>query len=470
MEPERQIEKWLRAFAKKRKAGGDAFKLHSATRRRLQDAVSRQFADAPEEESVSLWQLFRQQWAFLLVFTLALFLGASLFLPALSKAKNRALNVATASNLKQIGVAVQLAAEENNGKLPATLDMLTNGYISSTNILNDPASGQRFIYIAGGERLDDLQSNSVLAYSLETKKKRGVLLADGRVETVNTREFDEFNQRGLVQRVAQPASLGEMELAKNIPAPASAPVVASGTLAVGNGGTFGGGGGGGAGGTFGAKLDDGLAKDKTSEKSGASAVATDGSTLALAQKVSAAKTESQSEMFQSNLGSNSQRFEQVRNNNNAGKPQPVLASFEFHQNGSAVAVVDRDGSVYNGTIELGANVMPQAPAAPPMERNGDFSNSARNQAAQNQMGVAQNQIGAAQNNGNNGNFFRVTGQNRTTKQNVVFVGSVIPLPSSNANQASNQSQASSFSNICIIGTATVDVTNSVEINAMPVAP
>ena len=70
MEPERPIEKLLRAWAKKRRAGADgAFKLQPWVRRRLQAEVTKQFSGS-EEESLSLWQLFRQRWAFLLGFAL----------------------------------------------------------------------------------------------------------------------------------------------------------------------------------------------------------------------------------------------------------------------------------------------------------------------------------------------------------------------------------------------------------------
>src|SRR6185503_15954286 len=106
MEPERKIEKLLRAFAKKSRAdAGDSLKLHPATRRMLQGEVARR-SPSPEagkdEDSISLWQFFRQQWAFLLTFALAIFFGAALFLPALSKAKFKAKNVVAMSQLKQI--------------------------------------------------------------------------------------------------------------------------------------------------------------------------------------------------------------------------------------------------------------------------------------------------------------------------------------------------------------------------------
>src|SRR5580704_12270059 len=83
MEPERKIEKWLRAYAKKRRGQAkDSFDLHPASRRMLQDEIARQ-ASTPEDEddSVSLWEVLRQQWAWLLVFTACIFLIATIFMP-----------------------------------------------------------------------------------------------------------------------------------------------------------------------------------------------------------------------------------------------------------------------------------------------------------------------------------------------------------------------------------------------------
>ena len=147
---------------------------------------------------MSLWELFRQRWAFLLSFALFVFFGAALFLPALSSAKKKAQSVTTMNNLKQIGLAAQIAAGENNGKLPATLDALTNDLVTD-KILTDTESGKRFIYIAGGENLDALQSNSVLAYSPTDKKGRAVLFADGRVEVVQGAQFSELTNRRLTE-------------------------------------------------------------------------------------------------------------------------------------------------------------------------------------------------------------------------------------------------------------------------------
>lgn len=100
MESERKIEKLLRAYAKNRRAQtGDPLKLSPATRKFLQDEIVRN-ANGPEDEeaSISLWELFRQQWAFLLGFALVIFFVASLFLPALSSAKKKSQTVAAPNN------------------------------------------------------------------------------------------------------------------------------------------------------------------------------------------------------------------------------------------------------------------------------------------------------------------------------------------------------------------------------------
>ena len=124
MEPERKIEKLLRAYAKKRRAdAGDPLTLHPATRRLLLGEVARRKPkpENEEETSVSLWEFFRQRWALLAGFALVIFFGAALFLPTLSGAKKKAQSVTAMNNLTQIGVAAQMAAGENAGRLPASL-------------------------------------------------------------------------------------------------------------------------------------------------------------------------------------------------------------------------------------------------------------------------------------------------------------------------------------------------------------
>ena len=459
MEPERKIEKLVRAYAKKRRAdAGGAFTLPPATRRRLQAEVDKQFAEPPEEESVSLWQLFRQQWAVLAVFALVIFFGASLFLPALSKAKVKSQSVSAMSNLRQIGAAAQIAAVDNNGKLPATLDELTNNHLLSEKVLTDPASGKRFVFAVGGEKLDALSSNAVLAYSPEDKKGRAVLLADGSVQLMSRKQFDDLAQDALKapaaptevastrRAVAEKSDTLAGKLAFDQPVPAAAPVVVSGTMAFNGISTSGGGGGG---------KDFGLEnKDRL--------VATAAPAAAPAKQFFKDAERAKSEAL--GVNSNSQKFR-----NAVANTAPVLVSFELQQNGNDLAVVDADGSVYQGSLQTNSgDAQSPAPAVvPPGAEQSQISDVAKN-------------AGAAGNNF----YFRVAGQNRTSKQNVVFTGNLIPLAGNGANAktdatANNSAgvggmspaqNAALFSNSRIAGNVTVDITNQIEINAVPVTP
>ena len=352
MEPERNIEKRLRAFAKKRRAdAGDPLKLHPATRRQLQAEVARRHAETPEEDSVSLWQFFRQQWAFLLSFALVIFFGAALFLPALSKAKHKAKSAVAMNQPASVAAAGAVTTDSDAGG--------RNGFGHGV-ASRDAATGP-----AGASAISSVSNENL--------------------------EVREEPEQKLLFRADAPAA-------------------------------------------------DGL----------------------------------------SGLSNNSQRFRQTLAV--AAKMPPVLASFEVRQNGNALAVVDRDGSVYSGFIQPempAAQSVPPAAAVPPAEKDKDAS------ALKSERPAAQSVL--AQNN----YFFRVAGQNRTSKQNVVFVGNMIPLTNTLLNASQNQPgrsagfngalllvtnnqnsrlQSALFSNVRITGTVTVDATNRMEINAMPVAP
>jgi len=424
MEPERKIEKLLRAYARKRRTdAGEPLKLHPATRRRLQDEVLRR-APKPEAEeaSLSLWQLFRQQWAFLLGFALVAFFSVTLLLPALSGAKHKAQSISAMSNLRQIGAAAQMVAGENDGKLPASLDMLTNGPVPE-QALTDPVSGKPFVYVAGGEILDNLQSNDVLAYSPVDKDGRAVLLADGRVEYANRARFSELTNQKSFQ-FALTDKVARKQLAKtavNAPVATATPPAAP-------------------------EVAGSLGEQR----------------LSVAGSQSFTQTAAASELQN-----------RYRNVSVAAQTAPVLQSFQVLQNGDAISVVDRDGSLYQGSVQA-------APAAAERNEPAPLQSQAKEvQSAVNQQQVALNY------------FFRVAGTNRTLKQNVVFTGNLEAIPGATTNapptfggiggagasgvgqnnlQASTNQQQRLLSNSRVVGTAVIDRTNQIEINAVPVMP
>jgi len=433
MEPERKIEKLLRAYAKKRRAdAGDPLTLPPATRRLLQGEIARRKPkpEGEEEASVTLWELFRQRWALLAGFAVIVFFGAALFLPALSKAKFKAQKVTAMSNLKQIGLAAQMVAEDNSGNLPATLNALTNT-LGSGKALTDPETGQPFIYVAAGEKLDRLSSNSVLAYSPADKKGHAVLFADGRVEVVNGQRLAELTNRGLSQFMAAD-NAASRSLAE---APAE------------------------------------------SKDSGGYATASAGMLAAKTPAAAppAASPPAGSVPFASNLAQNS-----FKNTVAFNQAVAVLANFQVQQNGNAIRVVDADGSVYDGSLQPENAVAQNVPVqtAMPAPSGGTV---ARNE--QPKTGTARDELQTTQN-----YFFRVTGMNQTLKQKVVFTGKLqaaangtTGLPQLTPGSAdlvggmvgSPQSMIENqlpWSNSRIAGTASIAETNNIEINAVPQLP
>jgi type II secretory pathway pseudopilin PulG len=446
MEPERKIEKLLRAYAKKRRAAaGEPMQLHSATRRRLQGEVVRRAAQPEEEDSVSLWQLVRQHWAFLFGFAFMMFCLATMFLPVLSSAKRKAQNISAMNNLKQIGVAVQMAAADANGNLPASLDALTN-QLGSAKDLIDPQSGKPFVYVAAGRNLDTLPTNEVLAYSPEGKKGRAVLLADGSVEYASPERFLDLTNPATVELALGTAN----ERAESQSQAAKHELVVA-----------------------------------EKEKSAVLSPQVVSPSAASAPMLPPPVAEPNSIQFGSRATQTFTREPSAgaqnlfKNNALSAKTAAVLANFQMEQYGERLRVVDGDGSVYEGTWQITKAIAQNAPAqaqtysaeSPTPQGNAQELNSANG----GQM-LAQSYS------------FQVTGTNLTLKKAVVFTGNLTVISGTaaagqnamNGNAAGNNpadkviqqipgssSQQILWSNARIAGTATIAETNQIEINALP---
>ncbi len=535
MEPERKIEKLLRAYAQKRRAeAGDPLKLHAANRRILQDEAAKrappQAAPGQEPGEGSLFLLllavFRRRLVFALCVVAIALLGTSMLLPALSSAKRKAQNVSAMSNLKQIGMATREFAEDNKDVLPASLNEVTN-MLGSERVLFDPATGKPFVYAGGGKKLDELQSNTVLAYSLADKKSHAVLFADGRVEIVPGARFAELtNQKPGEFALADKSARERLVETPPVAAPAAAAIPAlpppspekakinlakneSNASELGMNARR-------LGEPAGQRPELAESEAKKTEPVAAPApsVATAGSFGCVGQMTSAnglvsgklpaienSDALAQNRFFdrlasQTNSGqlflAASQNFVQAgvynlqnpfKNNSVSARATPVLQSFQVQQNGGAISVVGRDGSIYHGSLQLanaaaGNEPAPTesaaAPATPPQSQT---------KAAQ----LAGNQQQAVQN-----YFFRVAGMNRTLQQNVVFTGNFLansgaPPTAQTSNSfggvggggggaggnqfrqaTANASQQPPLFNSRIVGTAVIASTNQIEINAVPV--
>lgn len=454
MQEERKIEKWLRSYAKKRRGqAGESFKLDPATRRILQSEVSH---SAPgtgaeeEDDSLSLWQVLRQQWVYLLGFAACIFVIATFFFQTLYTANSRMQMATTTANLKEIGAATHMAAADNGGTLPATLDALTNGYLSAREI-SEIKDSKAITYAAGGRRLSNLPNNAVIAYSKEENNRRSVVFADGTVQYVSETNFASLtNSPGPEIASAEPA----------MAPPGAAPQSDLG------GGGFG-------------------AAPNQNQKMSPMAVSGGGMLV-----ISSRQEET--------LAENSFK-------NTIAPPtpsSPVLANFQVSQNGNLIRVVDKDGSVYSGTLqlegpEINNTVQSEGIAADKVQQNtaNTLDNSKLGALPASSLPVPPGQAAQAQ--ASQGYEFRVEGMNKTLKQSVLFTGTLLGdlsmaqnvqqsfgwtanaavgaayaqqmMKSEQTNQAAHAAQLP-WAQLRISGTAIINLTNRIEVNAMPVPP
>ncbi len=120
-------------------------------------------------------------------------LGAGVMMPALARAREQARNVASMSNLKQIGLALIMYADEHQGNLPVRLED-AKSYYGSAKILESPHkpkdfSGPSYLYISGQTTAADY--HNIVAYENPEfcKDKINVLFLDGHVEAMTPEAF-----------------------------------------------------------------------------------------------------------------------------------------------------------------------------------------------------------------------------------------------------------------------------------------
>ncbi len=126
-------------------------------------------------------------------------LGAML-LPALGKAKAKAQRISGVNNLKQIGLAARQFAIDNGDRLPLSYEEMMNE-LNTDKITYDPATGQRYIYLGAGYSTEEIEPQSIIAYSPIVNGRCDVLLADGSVQGMTAAKFGEESQRGLIRRL-----------------------------------------------------------------------------------------------------------------------------------------------------------------------------------------------------------------------------------------------------------------------------
>jgi len=120
-------------------------------------------------------------------------LGAGIMMPALARAREQARSAASMSNLKQMGLALIMYADEHQGNLPASLED-AKSYYGNAKILDSPHkpkdfSGPSYLYISGQTTAADY--HNIVAYENPDfgKDKINVLFLDGHVEAMTPEAF-----------------------------------------------------------------------------------------------------------------------------------------------------------------------------------------------------------------------------------------------------------------------------------------
>jgi hypothetical protein len=504
MEPERKIEKLLRAFAKKRQAdAGGAFKLHPANRRILQGEVAAR--RAPEARNDGFFSLMLALLHRRLVFALCVLaiavVGVALLWPTSRTIRNEALSLGTADKFKDLGgISGQYA--NNKAARPAASDEMSNA-LATRRVLIDAKTGKPVVHADSGEKLEALPRTAAPAAGLSgLTNQQSFQFAAASSPPGNVAE-------------APPVVSGEMAASATAPPVSSAvekpnPALAANELIAGESN---------ANSRRPVVLDGGQPTQSNGPEpvtapvaiTGAANFASDAGQPVAAngpavRNMPAAGTPAtfaeyrffsdrlmtQTNSIQSNLAG-AQNFVQpatagLQNafkNNLAVLTAPVLQSFQLRQNGNTISVVDRDGSIYKGSVQLPPAQPANAPASLETQRG---AAGLRQQEAK----VIQPVVNQQQALGNY--FFRVTGMNRTLRQQVVFTGNVQAISNTTANAqqtvggfggaggggaggATKQFQQNGanspppvwLSNSRIVGTALVNRTNRIEINAMPVS-
>jgi hypothetical protein len=494
-EPERPIEKLLRAAAQKRRdEAGAPLELHPATRRLLQGEVARQLAK-PERAARSFPQLLARLWprfALGVALFAVLVVAARLLVPMPGKDKSEAL-LAKNEPIPQAAPAKEHlpTPPAATATVPAAPPPVTEANPSAATFTDaarpTPSKSARQYRVEEQRLLKDsstLQTDRDAAKKLESaaaprladreKAAEAKIAASGGTRAplpAGTVNGSYERQLGLAGKPAPP---GGVPAAPASPSPIATTPTQVSEMSV-----------------------DESAK-RTREKADQPAFAYKSPpTVASASspKYSSAAPDSFAESAaearkEARSVSVAQRFAQVapgskaknRLADKASPAQPVLTSFQVEQSGSELRIVDGDGSVYSGFVQLAdhanrlgsvngdkpaAALALKAPAAKPAPQSAMAAGSTK-QAGQNY-------------------YFRVTGTNRTLHKKVVFTGNLVAA--ANVTLFTQTTNASTYGsavggsqpapavqspqpllNARISGKAVIGDRKEIEINAVPTGP
>jgi prepilin-type processing-associated H-X9-DG protein len=121
--------------------------------------------------------------------------GAGILMPALARAKQQARQVASMSNLKQLGLAVIMYADNHQGKLPDNFEQAKE-YYKDSKILESPLKpkgfdGPSYIYVSGHSMKAESPARQIVIYENPEycKDTINTLFLDGHVEKMPRDRF-----------------------------------------------------------------------------------------------------------------------------------------------------------------------------------------------------------------------------------------------------------------------------------------
>ena len=423
-EPERPIEKLLHAAAQKRRdEAGAPLELHPATRRLLQGEVARQLAK-PEREARSFPQLLARLWprfAWGVAIFAVLVVAARLLVPMPGRDKSEA-RLAKNEPIPQAALAKAPLPPPSDA--PAAVPAPPASVTEATPSVAASASAAR---------------SAPSQPARQSRVEEQQLLKD-LAPPQTDRDAAKKLELGVAPRLADREKAAEAEIAAS--AGTRAPVPA------------------------------GTVNDR-------SRAATD----SFAESAAEARKEARSVSV-------AQRFDRVAPGSKAKNlladevppAQPVLTSFRVERSGSELRIVDGDGSVYSGFVQIadGAERLGSVNGEKPAAARALKARAAK--PAPQAATAAGSSAQAGQN-----YYFRVTGTNRTLHKKVVFTGNLVGA--ANVTLFTQTTNALSYGtavggsqpapavqspqpllNARISGKAVIGDRKEIEINAVPTGP
>ena len=487
-EPERPIEKRLRAYAKKRRdQAGAPLELHPATRRLLQGEVARRFK---RERGRSFWEGFWQFWpryAFGIAVIVLAAVAVSLWLPARNKgtmtlAKNEPGNSArTVEELRPSpSAAPALASAQADKRADLSRlrdeDRRQNGNRKlGLEAGQAEAANRRKLYATS-----EIPTPSPLTPSDGEREKTADSLA-GLKEGRAAGPVGAFG--GAIAQSKSEAVRQQYGLAGNRPGSLDAPAAAAPPS------------------TFGASIVADAAKPVAGQESQKAQSEAPGEAefaykslkvTPLVPTAPASKDTAPGTLALDSLktkdssGSSVHRFRQIETKSapaklfyGASAPNSILASFQLERTGDSVRIVDADGSVYSGSVQA------PAPSATPVLSAGEKKIPIDREPQLEPKAVR----GPAESQARQIYSFRAVGTNLSLKEKVVFTGNVIASANETSfKQTTNGAAGSGVAesptlpagpsplttlppgNSRVSGRALIGEGKEVEVNAVPVRP